>query len=47
MLKSLQKNCRKMFKIISYFCKKLFTIYKSYGIIYLIDELILQQEVIA
>lgn len=35
-----------MFKIISYFCKNMFTIYNVYGIICLIDELILQQEVI-
>lgn len=35
-----------MFKIISPFCKKMFTIYKGYGIICAIDELILQQEVI-
>ena len=36
-----------MFKIISYFCKNMFTIYKEYGIIRNVDELTLQQEVIA
>lgn len=35
-----------MFKFISVFYKKMFTIYKNYDIIHLIDELILQQEVI-
>lgn len=35
-----------MFKIIWQIYKKMFTIYKRYGIIRIIDELILQQEVI-